>query len=415
MNNTHKSEENHFIWVRNDGPRILETNFFTSDICRSGKFFVSINEGAIRLLLPDRWLANVLSEIRDSGYSIFTRAPALNMAEILFEDETDSPYSLQFSENCMDRLPPIADDGRNDLTLSIWSGDSSGKVTCQRTMPCRFRVADRIPYLKRWEETPVLDSQLSASPSEGHQPEEDTTSSCAGDNGTLVIDERGTEFKRDLPAVEFLTISDLLSLIHEFDPTLKMPLYVLPSGRRLAFDEFNPLAGDCTAGAWYRVDGQVYVVDREEETSSNLLVHLREFEQEGRFAYLTWLQPSTAAYWSDEIQGRPFTSDEHHVRYHPDQGEWHVSTNGFCFVLPWDYCHRMTSYEVEKVFAGRLPEEIAFACRVFVSPDGTPFPELMRRAYAIKRGQRFSDPLSGKKRRRNKTKRRRRRGRRRSS
>ena len=45
--------------VENDGPRIVSTNFFETDQAKAGKFFVSVNAGTLRLLIPDAHAASI--------------------------------------------------------------------------------------------------------------------------------------------------------------------------------------------------------------------------------------------------------------------------------------------------------------------------------------------------------------------
>jgi len=99
----------------NDGKKLISTNYWESDYARNGLAYLSWNAGAARLLLPFN-LINALKEISDSKYVIVSRGAwaaqgGRDAIELLFEDNSDSPYCLHLSAQQTDRLLPEEDQG----------------------------------------------------------------------------------------------------------------------------------------------------------------------------------------------------------------------------------------------------------------------------------------------------------------
>lgn len=113
------------LFIKNNGKEIIETNYFDSNLNAGGKFFVSLNAGAVRLLVPDVLLQEIRRELMIAEKFEMSRKPfpelGLNDAlEILFEDFSDAPYVLKLSPNSFDRLPAQGDYGRT-FDFSAWT------------------------------------------------------------------------------------------------------------------------------------------------------------------------------------------------------------------------------------------------------------------------------------------------------
>jgi len=135
------------IWVQNDDAEIVSTNYWKSSMAEKGFYFLSINAGAFRLLVPER-LKPVIQELRSAQYCIISKGPSLSplypyAIELLFEDNTSTPYHLILCERQLDRNPSGSDAGRV-FKFSVWTKG------CEKAleMDAYFRVVDRIPYLK---------------------------------------------------------------------------------------------------------------------------------------------------------------------------------------------------------------------------------------------------------------------------
>jgi hypothetical protein len=138
--------------IDNDGPRILATNHWGSAVERAGKFSVSLNAGAFRLLVPASH-EHIVSEMATGVGVAVRRGPwrALRLAdafEILFDDGTPDPFVLPLTPESFGRLPAPGDvAGR--LVFSVWTRPRGGdrpRLALER--PCRYRLSKRPPDLR---------------------------------------------------------------------------------------------------------------------------------------------------------------------------------------------------------------------------------------------------------------------------
>lgn len=142
------------IYVKNDGPIIIDTNYWQTELAQRGLVFVSVNAGAFRLLMPQVMEA-AIEEMKTADYVIITRGtwyppgsyPRQNAFELLFEDYSAAPYSIHVSMEQVDRLPIESDEGRTDLKCLVYTEGP----TLRLALPARYRRAKRLPYLKPWE------------------------------------------------------------------------------------------------------------------------------------------------------------------------------------------------------------------------------------------------------------------------
>lgn len=134
------------MWIRNDGPLIRETNYWSTPHAQRGMFYVSINAGAFRLLVPPSQ-QGTLADIRTGQYVIVTRGSwnGRDALELLFEDGSDSPFVLHVLAAQVDRMPARTDEGRTDLRCLIYT-----KTGLALDLPARYRRATRLPDLRPW-------------------------------------------------------------------------------------------------------------------------------------------------------------------------------------------------------------------------------------------------------------------------
>ena len=135
--------------IRNDGPLIESTNYWATDLAAKGMFYISWNAKTARLLVPPSQ-APAIPEMETAEYVIITRGPWADAGgrmawELLFEDNSDTPYALHILAEQSDRQVPPSDMGRHIL-FSAWGPD---RLLFKR--PARLRSAARLPYLKPWE------------------------------------------------------------------------------------------------------------------------------------------------------------------------------------------------------------------------------------------------------------------------
>jgi hypothetical protein len=145
-----KSIRPSFITVGNRGQdiRIENTNYWDTEMAHGGLLVLSWNAGAGRLLVPD-CLTSAIPEMLTGKLAVITRGawPAgqkPDAIEIMFDDDSDAPYSIHLSvEQCSQMLPDT--DIGTEFTFTIWTRD--GKMG---EMPSHYRRADTLPCLKPW-------------------------------------------------------------------------------------------------------------------------------------------------------------------------------------------------------------------------------------------------------------------------
>ena len=150
MNNQNISaNEKNLLIIGNDGENIAKSNYWGSEIERAGKFFLSLNSGAYRLLWP-RCRKGYIREMKTAKEVVISLTPqsteAGGMVEILFDDHTPSPFVLYTSTLGVDRLATPA--GILQLKFSLWSADFAGKPVCKFRRPCFIRVVSGLPCLQ---------------------------------------------------------------------------------------------------------------------------------------------------------------------------------------------------------------------------------------------------------------------------
>lgn len=139
------------LQVTNNGPEIIETNYFDLEAAAAGKFFVSINAACFRVLVPEV-CESTIPDMKTATEAIISRGPwpaerRKDGFEILFDDHTESPFALHLSPESFDRLPAQDDAGRGDLKLSVWVAGPRKVIE----LPARYRIVRSIPFLKPWE------------------------------------------------------------------------------------------------------------------------------------------------------------------------------------------------------------------------------------------------------------------------
>lgn len=141
------------IVTDNHGPLIVSSTFWGSEYEQAGKLFVSVNAGAIRVMVP-AGLREAINEWRGAKYAILSRGPwpaqgLQEAVEILWEDGSDNPYALHLSPESFDLLPAEPPTGR-DWIISAWDL-KKGKPHKALERACHWRRVPKIPWLKPME------------------------------------------------------------------------------------------------------------------------------------------------------------------------------------------------------------------------------------------------------------------------
>jgi hypothetical protein len=137
----------------NHGPLIVSSTYWGSEYEAAGKLFCSVNAGAVRVMVPRAGRA-VIEECRSSRHAVLSRGPwpemgLVDAVEILWEDGSDSPFSLHLSNESFDLLPGEPEPGR-EWTVSLWDL-KKGKPHKALERRCHWRRVPRIPWLRPWK------------------------------------------------------------------------------------------------------------------------------------------------------------------------------------------------------------------------------------------------------------------------
>ena len=141
--------------IDNHGPLLVASNFWETEMEAAGKFYLSLNAGAFRLLVP-RSQEPAVSEMATAREVIVSRGPWPAVGrddgiELLFDDGTDTPFELHFSVESLDRLPLDSDAGR-EWIFTAWTEPRRRGPHKSLERPAWYRRVPRIPWLKPREE-----------------------------------------------------------------------------------------------------------------------------------------------------------------------------------------------------------------------------------------------------------------------
>lgn len=138
--------------IQNHGPLITGTNYWDTELARSGKLFCSVNAGAIRVLLPPATYS-CLADMRAAKECVLSRGPwpaqrANEAVEIMWDDGSDSPFALHLTPESFDVLPAEPEPGR-EWICSVWT-EKDGKPHKALERICHWRRVERLPWLRPW-------------------------------------------------------------------------------------------------------------------------------------------------------------------------------------------------------------------------------------------------------------------------
>lgn len=134
------------IYVKNNGAEIAETNYFDTESASRGALYLSLNAGALRLLVPPA-LEKDIKEMKTGREVIVTwgKLSGHDAVELMFEDDSDSPYALHIGINQTDRIPEGEDFGKGFQFLLYTRNGLELKL------PARIRRGSELPYMQPWE------------------------------------------------------------------------------------------------------------------------------------------------------------------------------------------------------------------------------------------------------------------------
>lgn len=138
--------------IENDGPDIVETNYWKTEWADRGIIALSLNARTFRILLPDS-MAGQVADMR-TGKTIIISKGTISKGkhrgklgyEVLFDDGTDSPYSLLLDGQQMVSPHPADSEHGREVQVSVWTRGPRRVLDA----PARFRVVSRLPCLQPW-------------------------------------------------------------------------------------------------------------------------------------------------------------------------------------------------------------------------------------------------------------------------
>jgi hypothetical protein len=141
------------IEIRNQGPLIIATNYWSSPFAAKGLVWCSVNAGAIRVLLPPSAYPT-LGDMRAARECILSRGPwpeqgLPDAVELLWDDGSESPFALHLTARSFDLLPAQPEPGREWL-LSVWTNEDGMPHKAFERI-CHWRRSVRLPDLRPWE------------------------------------------------------------------------------------------------------------------------------------------------------------------------------------------------------------------------------------------------------------------------
>ena len=146
------------LTIGNNSQEITSTNYFESEYNLRGYFYISINAGCVRLLIPDRasndqvFISDITSakEIVLSMLKKYLREEGKQSVELMFDDHSENPYCLHVATNQIDRLP-LAEDDNSVMRFISYAKD----LRVIHDTKCGFRYVNRIPCMAEWRGAPL--------------------------------------------------------------------------------------------------------------------------------------------------------------------------------------------------------------------------------------------------------------------
>ena len=149
-----KAENQSMIMTRNENQFLVSTNYWDTEHSKSGLFYLSWNAGAARLLIPDSQ-KHLIEEMKKAQYAIISRGfweerNNRDALEVLFEDGSEAPFSIQLCAVQCDRLLPVSDHG-GDVSFFAYTRKGMAFQLAEK-----YRVVETIPYLEPWGSVRVV-------------------------------------------------------------------------------------------------------------------------------------------------------------------------------------------------------------------------------------------------------------------
>ena len=141
-------KRDNLLVIENKGQAIARTNYFDSEQAGKGLLYLTWNAGAGRILVPDSQKLAV-KEMRSAKYVVVSSGPwaehgGIPALELLFEDNSDTPFVLTIPASQCDRLLPETDQG-GGFYISVWTRGGQ-----KLRLPGRYRRVASLPCMEEW-------------------------------------------------------------------------------------------------------------------------------------------------------------------------------------------------------------------------------------------------------------------------
>jgi hypothetical protein len=139
---------NQIISTANNGSRIVSTNYWGSSLEAAGIFYISVNAGAIRLLVP-RGSESAVNEMKTAKEVVVSRGMDSqnnnrDSLELLFDDHSDNPFAIFSPIDACDRW--LTEEGPLS-EFTVWTL-KNGSPKCRITRRGVYRKVASLPYMK---------------------------------------------------------------------------------------------------------------------------------------------------------------------------------------------------------------------------------------------------------------------------
>ena len=131
------------LTIQNDRNKIISTNYWASELNSKGLYYISINAGTFRILVPDIY-EDLKSEFETGKDIIITtgKEQGSDAVEILFDDHSSDPFRLLVDQQQLDRIP-INKDYNKFHSLLMYTKD------------CKLILSSKV-YLRKVKNLPCL-------------------------------------------------------------------------------------------------------------------------------------------------------------------------------------------------------------------------------------------------------------------
>ncbi len=137
----------------NDGPSIVASDYWQSNLASAGKLYLSMNAGCFRLLIPEIQRAVLADMRRGAKHIVVSMLPKEKWREREFcvewmvEDGSDTPWSCQLSPGQVDRAPNHEDVGK-EWRGSVWDIKKGHPHKCLER-PAYYQIVPELPWLRK--------------------------------------------------------------------------------------------------------------------------------------------------------------------------------------------------------------------------------------------------------------------------